>query len=87
MTTVIKQSESAARLQKAVGEAILKHTRQSPMSEEEVMAVLGFCTGASIASAGRRQDIRQYRELAILNMDLGIDAFRAQSPSGLILPN
>lgn len=86
-TTNVKASENVLRLQKAIGLTIVNHTMVSPMSEEDVIAVLGFCAGAAIANANQRNTIRQYREMLIANVDLGINAFLSQPNSGLILPN
>lgn len=83
----VKASESVVRLQKAIGLAIMQHTMISPMSEEDVIAVLGFCAGAAIANANQRNTIGQYRQMVIANIDLGIQAFLSQPKSGLILPN
>lgn len=83
----VKASENVLRLQKAIGTTIVQHTLVSPMSEEDVIAVLGFCAGAAIANASKRNSIGQYRQMLIANIDNGINAFLSQPKSGLILPN
>ncbi len=88
MQTFTDHSEKITRLQQDIGITIQQFTRITPLTEEEVMAVLGFCAGAVIASAAQRESsIRDYRELCIKNMDHGITAFTSQPKSGLILPN
>lgn len=80
--------EGAHKLMMAIGEAIRAHTSVSPMSGEQVVGVLGFCTGAAIArSVNTRNDRRQMREMAVANVDMGIQSMTSSmANSSLILP-
>ena len=86
-TTNVQTPEKVVRLQKAIGETILNFTMISPLSDEEVIAVLGFCAGAAIANANQRHTIRDYRQMCIANLDHGLNAFLSQPKSGLVIPN
>lgn len=82
-------SQDAHRLMLAIGEAIRLHTSQSPMSGEQIVGVLGFCAGAAIVrSVHTRNDRRQMREMAVANVDMGIQAMTSSmANTSLIIPD
>lgn len=84
-----KVSEAHERLMHAIGEAIRVHTTHTPMEIDGIVGVLGFCTGAAIMSGGQgRTDRRQLREMAVANIDYGMDAMRSSvANTSLILPD
>lgn len=81
-----KVDESHERLMLAIGDVIMKHTTQSPMKIEGIVGVLAFCAGAAIMRDPNtnRNVRRQLREMAVANVDMGMDAMRASS--SIILP-
>lgn len=81
-------SQDAHRLMLAIGEAVRLHTSQSPMSGEQIVGVLGFCSGAAIVRASTtRNDRRQMREMAVANVDMGIQAMTSSmANTSLIIP-
>lgn len=83
----VKTPENLVRLQQAIGTAILNHTMISPMTEEDIIAVLGFCAGAAIANSGPRHTKGELRQMLIANVDHGLQAFLSQPRPTLILPN
>lgn len=84
----VKVSEAHEKLMLAIGEAIRMHTTTSPMTLEGIVGVLGFCTGAAIGKgAGGRQHRRAFREMAVANVDFGIEAMSTElAKTSLILP-
>jgi hypothetical protein len=82
----VKASENVVRLQQAIGLAIMNHTMISPMTDDDVIAVLGFCAGAAIANSGPRHTKSELRQMCIANIDNGLQAFLSQPKSPLILP-
>jgi len=85
----VKVSESHERLMHAIGETIRIHTTQSPMPLEGIVGVLAFCSGAAIGRGARdRQTRRLMREMAVANIDFGLDAITSSmASSSLILPD
>lgn len=81
--------EDAHRLMLSIGEAIRIHTSQSPMSPEMIVGVLGFCAGAAIArGCNTRHERRQWREMAVANVDVGIQSMTsAMANTSLIIPD
>lgn len=81
-------NDNHTRLMIAIGEAIRVHTSRSPMSEEDIIGVLGFTLGCGIARAAKtRNDRRLFREMAVANVDSGLQAMIADTASNsLILP-
>jgi hypothetical protein len=85
----VKVGESHERLMYAIGEAIRVQTSVSPMSEEDIIGVLGFTLGCAIARAGKgRINRRQLREMAVANVDSGLNAMTSSmANTSLILPD
>lgn len=84
----VRVGEAQEKLMLAIGEAIQRQTMQSPMSLEEIVGVVAFCAGAAIMrGGGSRTDRRQLREMAVANIDYGMDAMRSSvANTSLILP-
>lgn len=84
----VKVGESHERLMHAIGETIRIHTSQSPMSVEAIAGILAFCAGAAIGRGSKGRDQRrQYREMAVANVDFGLQAMTSSmSNTSLILP-
>lgn len=83
----VKADEKIIRLQQQIGFTIQQFTLTTPMTADDVIAVLGFCLGATIANSPKNASIRDRRQAALANMDHGINAFLAAPKSGLIIPN
>lgn len=84
----VKVSESHERLMLAIGETIRVHTMQSPMPLEGIVGVLAFCSGGAIARGAKgRQMRRLMREMAVANIDFGMEAISSSmANTSLILP-
>lgn len=84
----VSVNESHTRLMLAIGDAIFAQTSKSPMSEEDILGVLGFTLGSAIARAGKgRTSRRMLREMAVANIDRGLDAMvSSMANTSLILP-
>lgn len=78
----VKVSESHERLM------LRLHTTHSPMSIDGIVGVLAFCAGAAIVRGGDgRVNRRQLREMAVANIDFGMEAMRSSvANTSLILP-
>jgi hypothetical protein len=85
----VKVGESHERLMFAIGETIRIHTSQSPMSVEAIAGVLAFCAGAAIGRGCKgRNERRQFREMAVANIDFGLEAMvSSMANTSLILPD
>lgn len=83
--TQVGASHAQVKLMDAIGNAIMRHTTISPMTEEDIISVMGFATGCAIGQARSRKDRRLLRETAIANIDYGLDQIRSQG-AGLIMP-
>lgn len=89
----VKANLSQERLMIAIGEAIRLHTMVSPMTLEDIVGVLGFTTGAAIARADRRLSKSELRQMAVANIDHGLQAALSAPPpileatANLVLPN
>jgi ADP-dependent phosphofructokinase/glucokinase len=85
----VKVGESHERLMFAIGDAIRVQTSVSPMSEEDILGVLGFTLGCAIARASKgRIERRQLREMAVANVDNGLQAMTSSmANTSLILPD
>lgn len=81
----VQPSERVLRLQGQIRDTILSFTMVSPMDPEEVIAVLGFMTGAAVANAPKRNSLRDIRQMAVANLDNGILVYSSGN-AGLILP-
>jgi ADP-dependent phosphofructokinase/glucokinase len=84
----VRVGESHTRLMHAIGNAIMVQTSASPMTEEDIIGVLGFTLGCAIARASKgRISRRQLREMAVANVDTGLNAMTSNMAStSLILP-
>lgn len=84
----VRVGENHSRLMLAIGEAVRLHTSQSPMAEEDIIGVIGFTLGSAIARAAKtRHDRRQFREMAVANVDSGIQAMTSSmANTSLIIP-
>lgn len=84
----VRVSDSHERLMLAIGETIRLHTTQSPMNLEGIVGVLAFCSGAAIARGSKTRNMRRLmREMAVANIDFGLDAITSSmANSSLILP-
>jgi hypothetical protein len=85
----VSVGESHTRLMIAIGEAIRLHTSQSPMAEEDIIGVIGFTLGSACARASKgRQHRRALREMAVANVDSGLEAMvSSMANTSLILPD
>lgn len=81
----VKVGESHERLMMAIGDVIMRHTQQSPMTHEAIVGCLAFCAGAAIGQAKSRSDRRVLRQMAEANLDFGTQAITG-SGSGIIMP-
>ena len=81
----VQVSEQVLRLQGHIRNTILSFTMVSPMDPEDVIAVLAFMTGAAVASAPKRHSVRQLREMAVANLDHGLQAHTNSNPAAIIL--
>lgn len=88
MLAEVRLNEDHRKLMLAIGDAIAKHTNQSPMTVEAIVGVLGFCAGAAIVRGVNDRTYRKkLREIACGNVDNGMDAMvRAVTGTSLILP-
>lgn len=87
--SITKQANPAmTRLALAIGEAIQRHTLTSPMTAEDVIGVIAFCAGSAIGQkeAQRQHKVRELRQMAVANIDLGIQSAQQASGPRLILP-
>lgn len=84
----VRVSDNHTQLMLAIGEAIRLHTSKSPMEEEDIIGVLGFTLGCGIARAAKSSGSRrQFREMAIANVDSGLQAMvKDMNGTSLILP-
>ena len=84
----VSVDQSHHRLMMAIGDAIRVHTTHTPMTLEGIVGVVAFCAGAAIMRGGNgRVNRRQLREMAIANIDYGMDAMRSsEANTSLILP-
>ncbi len=80
-------SESQMRLMQYIGAVIQQVTLTSPMSAEDVVAVLGICAGSAIANGKSVMSRREMRQMLMSNVDFAMQqADQMPAPSGLILP-
>lgn len=83
----VKVSQSHERLMLAIGEAIRVQTTISPMTAEDILGVLGFTLGSAVARAGKNTGQRkQYRDMAVANVDLGLDAMVRNMQTEILMP-
>lgn len=75
----------AQQLAVELGLTIQAYTQIAPMTPEEVIAVLAFVAGIGIANAPGPHSKREIKEMAVANIDHGIQHGKAQQ-SSLILP-
>lgn len=73
-TVRVKTSQAQERLMDAIGEAIRKHTLVSPMGIDDIVSVMAFSTGCAIGQGDSRRDRRLLREMAVANIDHGLNA-------------
>lgn len=86
-TTVrVKTTLAHEKLMDAIGEAVRQHTLVSPMGIDDIVCVMAFATGCAIGQGDNRRDRRLLREMAVANIDHGLDAVRG-NVGNLILPN
>lgn len=83
----VKADEKTVRLATAIQMTIQQFTMTSPMTPNDVIAVMGFCIGGAIANAPQTHSISQRRQLAMANIDLGLNAFLSAPKPSIILPN
>lgn len=83
----VKITEGIDRLIQAINGAISQHTRQSPMSLEDIVGVLALMTGGGIGHIKDRNERRLYRQMADANIERGIErALRESARSSIIMP-
>jgi hypothetical protein len=84
----VKVGESAERLIASIDRVIGEHTRQSPMSLDEIAGVLGFMAGGVIGHVKDRYTRRKMKEMVVANVDMGLDASMKMNgrKTSLILP-
>lgn len=82
----VKTSEAQQKLMDAIGEAVRKHTQFSPMGIDDIVSVMAFATGCAAGQGDNRRDRRLLREMAVANIDHGLNAVTGQA-GNLILPN
>ncbi len=85
-TVRVKTSVAQERLMDAIGLAIRQHTLVSPMGIDDIVSVMAFATGCAIGQGDNRRDRRLLREMAVANIDHGLDAVMGKA-GNLILPN
>jgi len=85
-TVRVKTSVAQERLMDAIGLAVRQHTLVSPMGVDEIVSVMAFATGCAIGQGDSRRDRRLLREMAVANIDHGLDAVMGKA-GNLILPN
>ena len=78
-----------AALSLAFGEAIQRFTLISPMTAEDVIAVLCFTAGSAMGqvAAHSKHDARQLRAMGVNMVDAGLDSARAGTGAKIILPH
>lgn len=90
MATVLI-GENERRLMIELGRTIQAYTTISPMALDSIVGVLAFCAGSAITqgvSKGRNSR-RALREMAVANIDRGMDAQRqaqGEQASNAIMP-
>lgn len=84
----VRVNESHQRLMHAIGEAVRLHTAHDHMPVEGIIGVLGFTLGSAIARGAKdRNSRRQLREMAMANVDFGLEAMvSSMANTSLILP-
>jgi hypothetical protein len=84
----VKVGESAERLIASIDRVIGEHTRQSPMTLDQIAGVLAFMTGGVIGHVKQRNDRRQMKEMVVANIDMGLDCSLKMNgrKTSLILP-
>lgn len=82
----VSAAESHVRLMQGIGAQIQHHTMTSPMSVEDVVAVLGVCAGAAIANGKSPLSRRELRQVMLANLDNAMQTADATPQSALILP-
>lgn len=89
MTATIAEHKAASHRQKlatAIGQVVKNFTMQNPdMSQDEVIAVFGFCTGSAIGAADARFDKRSLGELAVRWMDDGLQVATGKKSATVIM--
>lgn len=85
-TNRVSASESQQRLMQYVGAVIQQHTLTSPMVLEDIISVLGICIGASIGNGKSPLTHRDLRQVAIANIDHGLQAALQAPRSPIIIP-
>lgn len=83
-TERVSSTLSQQKLMDAIAEAIRKHTLTTPMGIDEIVSVMGFTTGCAIGQGDNRRDRRLLKEMAIANIDHGLDTISGKV-GGLIL--
>jgi dienelactone hydrolase len=84
--TNVKADEKMVRLATQIQMTIQQFTMVSPMTADDVIAVMGFCIGGAIANAPQNHTVRERRQMAVANIDHGLNAFLAAPKSNLIFP-
>lgn len=89
MTATIAEHKAAANRQKlatAIGQVVKNFTMQNPdMSQDEVIAVLGFCAGSAIGAADARFNKRSLGEIAVRWMDDGLQVATGKKSATVIM--
>lgn len=85
-TNRVSASESQQRLMQYIGAVIQQHTLTSPMSVEDVVAVLGICAGSAIANGKSVLPRRDLRQMLMANVDFAMQQADQMPKSSLILP-
>lgn len=79
-------NEAQADLMQAIGAAIFKQTLITPLTLDQIVGVLGYTTGCAIAKTDRSLKPRDLRQMAISNIDLGLQAMATNGGHGLVIP-
>lgn len=86
-TTKVQSNQAQQRLMDGLQQTIMRHTTVSPMTVEDIVAVMAFCTGCAIGQGDTRRDRRHLRNTAVANLDYGMDAVRGTERPGIIVPH
>lgn len=82
----VQANEAQSLLMQGIGAQIQHQTMMSPMTLEDIVAVLGVCAGAAIANGKSPLSRRDLRQVVMANLDNAMQTADATPQSALILP-
>lgn len=84
----VRISANIDKLITAIDGAIAQHTRQCPMSLEDITGVLALMTGGCVGHIKSRNERRMFRQMVDANIDRGIErALGEAGQSTIIMPS